>query len=68
MFTLEGVKCVCKDAFYGEKCQFQGKMTNCPFTLLPSKEEFNTDATLKTTFVQKTNALKMFTVSKCSFN
>ena len=23
-----GVKCVCKDAFYGEKCQFRGKMIN----------------------------------------
>ncbi|CAB3994665.1 rho-related GTP-binding isoform X2 [Paramuricea clavata] len=25
IFTLEGVKCVCKDAFYGEKCQFRAQ-------------------------------------------
>ena len=25
-FTPEGVKCVCMDAFYGDKCQFRGKL------------------------------------------
>ena len=26
MLAPEGVKCVCLDAFYGEKCQFRGKI------------------------------------------
>jgi hypothetical protein len=43
VFTLEGVECVCKDAFYGEKCQLRGKMRNYPLALLPWKEKFNSD-------------------------